>query len=151
VIAVRVTASGKAQVHLSPDEWSKLIDPKNAIRTQDVWERYFAKRFEKLEGDVQQQAEGAFQKIADAFYRQRQAELEFEQLRQRDWLKQRADEIAVLEKSQTETPTLFDARPHRPPVPRGPSGGARPTRRNAWPHLPWTAPSRQPNAAKPRA
>jgi len=108
VIAVRVTASGKSQVYLSPDEWSILADQKNAIRTQDVWKRHFANTFEKLEGNAQQQAERAFQKVADAFYRQRQAELESEQQRQRYWLKQRADEIAVLEKSQTETPTLFE-------------------------------------------
>jgi hypothetical protein len=117
VIAVRVTASGKPQVYLSHEEWSNLADSKNAIRTQDVWKKHFAKKFEKLEGNARQQAEEAFQKVADTFYRQRQAELEFEQLRQRDWLKQRASEIAVAEKAPLETPTLFEGKAAPAPGP----------------------------------
>ncbi len=123
VLAVQLTRSGETVFYPSADDWSQWLDPKNAIRTTDVWTRHFEKWAGSGNELARDQAKRGFEPFAQEFVAERRLTLNRERASQDEWLKLRATEITgTTGRPTTRELDLFDTN----------SAALQPTQAAAW-------------------
>ena len=108
VLAVKVTIDNVAEFYAQADQWLGLADRKRAIKTTDVWQKYFASWGDNAQAIAKLLVESEFSPIALAFTQERCRELEEERKRQTEWLKERSREITGEQIVQSVQMNLLD-------------------------------------------
>lgn len=106
VIAVKVDGQ-QEQFYDSFSQWMPYCDRRSAIRTTDVWERYFQLWWEDGLKRGESNAQAGFQPIVSNFISQYQKRLQQELMQLEQWLKQRVEEILPTNVSQVQQLELF--------------------------------------------
>ncbi len=109
VLAAAVTASGKVEFFALPDRWLSWAQPDKAIRTTDVWKNHFKSWADGAEKKVTSVVSKGFVLMANTFIQKRLEGISKDRSNQKDWLRNRADEItgSVTEKKIIQR-GLFD-------------------------------------------
>jgi len=93
VLAVQIERAGSPRYFATAADWLPLIDPDRALRTTDLWQRYF----QDWAGDCASQAEtvalDGFRPLAAQFSADHTRRLCQEVDQQTEWLRQRAEDI----------------------------------------------------------
>lgn len=109
VLAVQVSQGGESKLFGSAEEWQPLADPKHAVKTTDLWEKYFASWAPIAGENAGRTAQAGFAPLADHFVAARKQTLNDERKNQQNWLAQRVKEITGISKSSAaDQATLFE-------------------------------------------
>jgi ERCC4-related helicase len=114
VIAVLIGMDGEAQAFTEAGDWSRLAEPSRAIRTTDLWQRYFAEWGGVARERAQRAASESFAPVASAFTAARAASLQDEVDALQGWLASRLTELSARLPKSDAALSLFDE-----PGPRG--------------------------------
>ena len=93
VLAVKVLSDGETVFYDQAQDWLTLADPKQAIRTKDVWKNNFEQGWETARQQAQNVVQRGWLSVAEGFIKERSQELGIEKARQAEWLQQRSQEI----------------------------------------------------------
>jgi len=116
VLACAVSRGGHSAFYDSAEQWLRLADPANAVRTTGLWQAQFQSWAAGAGEAAAELARERFQPIADEFIRERITSLNRERSHHDAWLKQRADEICAAEPVAVTQLGLFDGAAAAPPA-----------------------------------
>ncbi|MBO3462402.1 DEAD/DEAH box helicase family protein [Aetokthonos hydrillicola Thurmond2011] len=108
VLAVKVSSDGETEFYDQAQDWLNLADPKQAIRTKDVWKNNFEQSWEIARQQAQNVVKRGWLPLAEGFIQERSQELEIEKARQAEWLQQRSQEITGTDVEIVRQLSLFD-------------------------------------------
>lgn len=93
VFAVRINQKGTSETYMSPEQWLPYCDPGKAIRTTDIWEKYFLNWGEGAKAKAKNIAQDIFEPLAKKYISEKKSEIREEQNKINEWFITRVQEI----------------------------------------------------------
>jgi len=106
-VAVMARLDGRMELIPAAGDWLSLAESKRAVAAIDAWKRYFGDSAAGLGERARESAHCWFAGLAEDFSKSRRQSLEEEGRRQRQWLRQRCEEITGAAEPQPLQQRLF--------------------------------------------